>query len=53
MNKKNILIVEDDAVTGMYEKKQLEDIGYHVVHVLRGEDAVGVIFNKTHGETSL
>jgi len=48
MNKKNILIVEDDAVTGMYEKKQLEDLGYHVVHVLHGEDAVGVIFNKTH-----
>lgn len=40
MNKKNILLVEDDAIIGMYEKSLLEQEGYNVVHCNSGEKAI-------------
>jgi len=40
MNKKNILLVEDDAIIGMYEKSLLEKEGYNVTHCLSGERAL-------------
>ncbi len=39
-NKKTLLLVEDEAITAMDEKQQLENIGYSVHHLLNGEDAV-------------
>src|SRR6056297_1881993 len=39
-NNKTLLLVEDEAITAMDEKQQLENIGYSVHHVLNGEDAV-------------
>ena len=38
--KKTILLVEDEAITAMIEKKQIEEKGYDVVHVFSGEEAV-------------
>ncbi|MEX2444015.1 MAG: PAS domain S-box protein [Alkalispirochaeta sp.] len=35
-----ILLVEDQALIAMAQKRQLEDFGYTVHHVLNGEDAV-------------
>jgi len=37
---KRILLVEDEAITAMAEKKDLQKYGYNVHHVLNGEDAV-------------
>ena len=38
--KKKILLVEDEIITAMLEKEQLENYGYSVTHVMNGEDAV-------------
>lgn len=48
MNEKNILLVEDEVITGLFEKTQLESAGYSVHHVLRGEDAVDIMFSNKH-----
>ncbi|WP_010570124.1 sensor histidine kinase [Leptospira broomii] len=37
---RNILLVEDDAIIGMNESRQLTDYGYRVRHVLKGQEAI-------------
>jgi len=37
---KEILLVEDEALIALQEKRQLEKAGYRVSHVLKGEEAV-------------
>jgi len=37
---KNILLVEDDAITALVEQQQLRAYGYSVVHVSSGRDAL-------------
>jgi CheY-like chemotaxis protein len=37
---KEILLVEDDAITAMAEKKQLTDYGYTVKHLNSGEESI-------------
>ena len=44
--KKNILLVEDQAVIGMHQKIELEKRQYCVNHVLNGEDAISAISNN-------
>lgn len=46
LNKKKILLVEDDRVTGLLQKKQLEQRGYIVKHVLTPEDAIKTALDK-------
>lgn len=43
LNKKTLLLVEDDIIIAAVEKTQLENIGYCIVHVLSGEKAVDYI----------
>jgi len=38
-----ILLVEDESISALLTKKQLEDYGYRVHHVQTGEDAVRII----------
>ncbi len=40
---KTILLVEDDAILGMIEKKQLENEGYRVTLVNSGEKAIQIV----------
>lgn len=47
-NKKNILLVEDEAVIAMTEKMHLEKYGYIVHEVTTGEKAVQSILEKTY-----
>ncbi|HUX41809.1 MAG TPA: PAS domain S-box protein [Rectinemataceae bacterium] len=39
-SKKNLLLVEDEAVIAMMEKRQLQKYGYNVITVLTGEKAI-------------
>ena len=39
----NILLVEDEAVIALNQKKQLEKHGYEVIHSLNGKAAVEII----------
>jgi PAS domain S-box-containing protein len=41
--RKCLLLVEDDAVVAMSEAHRLESIGYAVIHVSSGEEAVGLL----------
>lgn len=41
--KRKILLVEDDAVTALAEKRELESIGHGVLHVLSGEAALSLL----------
>lgn len=43
---KTILLVEDQAIIAMMEKKELEKYGYAVHHVVKGEDAVKVVLEN-------
>lgn len=46
---KTLLLVEDDSVTATRETRQLEDMGYRVVHVRTGEAAVDMFrHNNQH-----
>ncbi len=47
-HKKTILLVEDEAITAMLEKKQLENMGYSVHHVSNGEDAIQSALNENY-----
>ena len=47
-NTKTILLVEDEAITAMFEKKQLKNKGYIVHHVLNGEDAIESYANEKY-----
>ncbi|MCF7936169.1 MAG: PAS domain S-box protein [Synergistales bacterium] len=38
-----VLLVEDEAVIAMYETRQLERYGYHVVPVVSGEEALEMV----------
>ncbi|WP_108958869.1 PAS domain S-box protein [Leptospira ellinghausenii] len=40
---KSILLVEDEAILALYEKKQLEQGGYKVTHVPSGENAIQLV----------
>ena len=40
---KTILLVEDEALIAINEKRQLEKEGYQVLHVMNGEDAVETV----------
>jgi PAS domain S-box-containing protein len=42
INNKTILLVEDEAVIALSEKKALEKYGYDVITVLSGEDAIDI-----------
>jgi len=44
--KKKILLVEDEIIIAMLEKKQLENIGYSICHVINGEYAVQQALSK-------
>ncbi len=44
-SKKSILLVEDEAMIAMLQKRQLEKIDYAVHHVLKGEDAVQTVLS--------
>jgi CheY-like chemotaxis protein len=41
--KRTILLVEDEVIIAMTEKMQLENAGYHVLHVGTGETAVATV----------
>ncbi len=41
--KKSILLVEDDAIIAIMEKRQLEKEGYRVIHTLSGEEAIDLL----------
>jgi len=43
---KTILLVEDEALIAMMEKKQLEQEQYRVIHVLSGEKAIDMVCNS-------
>lgn len=43
---RTILIVEDDILTAMVERKQLEQEGYSVLHTASGEKAIEVAVNR-------
>lgn len=45
-DKKKILLVEDEVIIAMTEKKQLEKYGYVVTYVSNGEDAVRLALNN-------
>jgi PAS domain S-box-containing protein len=42
-NQKTILLVEDDFVTAMVERRSLEKYGYKVIHALSGEKAIEAV----------
>lgn len=44
-NKKPILLVEDEVIIALNEKKQLENYGYTVHHVSCGEDAAAAVLD--------
>jgi two-component sensor histidine kinase/ligand-binding sensor protein/DNA-binding response OmpR family regulator len=49
MNKtgpKTLLLVEDEVIIALYEKMQLEQAGYRVVHAVSGETAVEIIHSR-------
>lgn len=43
---KKILLVEDEAITAMLQKRKLEKYGYIVHYVINGEDAIKTALNK-------
>ncbi|HUW69223.1 MAG TPA: PocR ligand-binding domain-containing protein [bacterium] len=43
---KTLLLVEDDAIIALAEKKQLEDAGYRVIHCLSGESALDLLRDR-------
>lgn len=45
---KTILLVEDEAVIAFFEKKQLEEKGYSVIHAFNGEQAVKIAVDNTY-----
>ncbi len=46
MKGKTLLLVEDEAIVAMLEKRQLENYGYAVRHALSGVEAVDLICSK-------
>ena len=47
MNEK-ILIVEDDAITALDLKYNLEELGYEIIGILdKGQDAIDLVFKTT------
>lgn len=48
-NKKLILLVEDDFLVAMLEKKELEGKGYEVIHAATGEKAISIIAKDDSG----
>ncbi len=44
----HILLVEDEAITGIFKTKQLRSYGYSVTHVMSGEAAIEYIRNNTY-----
>lgn len=40
---KTILLVEDEALIALLEIRQLEEVGYQVVHAFSGEEAIGLV----------
>ncbi|HMV44912.1 MAG TPA: PAS domain S-box protein [Leptospiraceae bacterium] len=46
INKKTILLVEDELLIAFMEKQQLENEGYEVLHVSSGEQALSTINEK-------
>jgi PAS domain S-box-containing protein len=43
IHEKSILLVEDDAILARFEKNQLEQEGYKVLHVMKGENALELV----------
>lgn len=46
VKQKTILLVEDEFIIALMEKKQLESKGYKVIHVGSGEEAIEKAFNN-------
>ena len=46
---RSILLVEDEAIIALNEKRQLESAGYRVVHALSGEDAIEAVAAEPAG----
>lgn len=46
IKEKRILLVEDEYLPAMLEKKNLETLGYYVEHISSGKDAIQKILNK-------
>lgn len=44
----NILLVEDDAIIALNQKRQLKKHGYTIIHVLSGEEAVETVKISEH-----
>ncbi len=44
----NILLVEDDAIIALNQKRQLEKHGYTIIHVLSGEKSVETVKTSEH-----
>ena len=49
---KTLLLVEDDAIIALDQKKQLEKRGYSIIHAIDGETAVTIV-KKTEQEIDL
>jgi len=47
INKRKILLVEDEPLIAMLEKRQLENMGYSVQHVSNGEEAIQQALNNS------
>jgi len=43
---KSILLVEDEMIIGMNTKNQLEILGYNIIHVCDGNDAIQKIYSE-------
>lgn len=47
MNRKKILIIEDELIHGVFLKSSIENGGYHVIDIIsRGEDAINIAVEK-------
>jgi CheY-like chemotaxis protein len=46
MRKQKILLVENEAIIGLLEKRQLEKEGYEVNHVFSSEKAIETLCKK-------
>lgn len=49
MDKKNILVVEDEVILALSTKQQLERAGYNVFHAISGEKTVSISLSDEYG----
>lgn len=46
MDKKILLLVEDEIIIAMDRMRQLSNSGYSIIHAVSGEDAVSIVKNN-------